>query len=40
MPSDAERAERRTMHDKLDAIARRLAGNAGPAVPLSLPAGS
>jgi hypothetical protein len=26
--------------DKLDAIARRLAGNAGPAVPLLLPAGS
>ena len=40
MPSDAERAERRTMHDKLDAIARRLAGNGGPAIPLSLPAGS
>jgi hypothetical protein len=26
--------------DKLDAMARRLAGNAGPAVPLLLPAGS
>ena len=25
MPSEAERAERRAMHDKLDAIARRLA---------------
>jgi hypothetical protein len=25
MPSESERAERREMHDKLDAIARRLA---------------
>jgi hypothetical protein len=31
MPSEAERAERRAMHDKLDDIVRRLAGsNAGP----------
>jgi hypothetical protein len=30
MPSEAERAERRAMHDKLDDLARRLAGNASP----------
>src|SRR5437762_8220874 len=30
MPSDEERAERREMHDKLDAIARRLAAAQAP----------
>jgi hypothetical protein len=40
MPSETDREERRAIHARLDAIARRLAGNAGPAVPLSLPAGS
>jgi hypothetical protein len=40
MPSETDREERRAIDAKLDAIARRLAGNAGPAVPLSLPASS
>jgi hypothetical protein len=30
MPTEEERAERRAMHDKLDAIARRLADAQGP----------
>jgi hypothetical protein len=38
MPSEAERAERRAMHDKLDAIARRLAGAAPCGSTLALPA--
>jgi hypothetical protein len=40
MPSEIDREERRAIDAKLNAIARRLAGNAGPTVPLSLPAGS
>jgi hypothetical protein len=40
MPSETDREERRAIDAKLDAIARRLAGNASAAVPLSLPAGS
>jgi transposase-like protein len=40
MPSETDREERRAIDAKLDAIARRLAGNVGEAVPLSLPAGS
>jgi len=40
MPSETDREERHAIDAKLDAIARRLAGNAGPAVPLSLFAGS
>ena len=40
MPSETDREERRAIDARLDDIARRLAGNAGPAVPLSLPAGS
>jgi hypothetical protein len=31
MPSEAEREERRAMHDKLDEIARRLADAPAPA---------
>ena len=38
MPSEAERAERRAMHDKLDAIARRLAVAAPSGSTLALPA--
>jgi hypothetical protein len=38
MPSEAERAERRAMHDKLDAIAKRLAGAAPSSSALALPA--
>jgi hypothetical protein len=37
MSSEAERAERRAMHDKLDAIARRLAGAAPYGSTLALP---
>ena len=37
MPSEAERAERRAMHDKLDAIAKRLAGAAPSSSALALP---
>ena len=40
MPSETDREERRAIDAKLDAIAKRLAGHAGPAVPLSLSAGS
>lgn len=40
MPSQEERAERRAIDAKLDAIARRLITSASPAAPLSLPAGS
>ena len=38
MPSEAERAKRRAMHDKLDAIAKRLAGAAPSSSALALPA--
>jgi hypothetical protein len=38
MPSEAERAERRAMHDQLDAIARRLAVAAPCGSTLALPA--
>jgi hypothetical protein len=40
MPSETDREERRAIDAKLDAIARRLAGNASLAVPLSLSAGN
>ena len=38
MPSEAERAERRAMHDKLDAIAKRLAVAGPSGSTLALPA--
>jgi hypothetical protein len=37
MPSEAEREERRAMHDKLDAIAKRLAVAAPSGSTLALP---
>ena len=40
MPSETDREERHAIDAKPDAITRRLVGNAGPAVPLSLSAGS